>query len=196
MKIVLATKNPGKLNELKEIARDKKWLELSLAPKGFGPDETGDTYLKNAVIKAKEAARLTGTIAVADDSGLEVTALNGRPGVYSARYAEGSDATGREKLLDELKDVKEDRSAQFVCVMAIWKPGLDKPLFHTKGVWTGTIGFSEAGDGGFGYDPIFQPDEMNLTAAQLSAKEKNLLSHRGQAWRNTLEYLEKNFISA
>ena len=196
MKVVLATKNPGKLKELNEIARDKNWLELLLAPEGFAPEETGDTYLANAIIKAKEAARLTNNLAIADDSGLEVSALNGRPGVHSARYAEGIDALGREKLLAELKNINENRKAQFVCVMVIWKPGLDKPLFHTKGVWTGEIGRKEAGDGGFGYDPIFHPDEMNLTAAQLSAKEKNLLSHRGQAWRNTLEYLEKNFIHA
>ena len=193
---MLATKNPGKLKELKEIAHDCEWLELLLAPDNFIADETGQTYLENAIIKAREAARLTGKLSLADDSGLEVFALDGRPGVHSARYAQGSDATGRSKLLNELKDIKEDRKAQFVCVMVLWEPGLDKPLFHARGVWTGNIGFSEAGNLGFGYDPIFYPDETNLTAAQIPAAEKNLLSHRGKAWRNTLAYLKKNFITA
>ena len=194
MKLILATKNPGKLKELKEMSQGLPWLELVLAPDNFSPEETGNTYLENAVIKAEEAARLTGELAVADDSGLEVEALDGRPGLHSARYCEGSDADRRKKLLLEMKPVENDRKAQFICAMAIVQPNSKEPLFTTLGIWKGSISKTEVGSSGFGYDPVFYPNEMNVTAAQISSKEKNLVSHRGQAWSNTLKFLKKNFI--
>lgn len=194
MKLTLATKNPGKLKELKEMSQDLNWLELLLAPDGFDPEETGNTYLENAIIKAKEAARLTNCLSIADDSGLEVDALDGRPGIHSARYCEGTDADRRKKMLNELKDVHDDRNAHFVCAMAIIDPCKEDPVFTTQRIWRGRISKTELGSSGFGFDPIFYPNEMNVTAAQISPEEKNLVSHRGQAWSETLQFLKKNFI--
>ena len=183
--LTLGTKNPGKLKEFEEMSRDCPWLELALAPADFDPEETGNTYIENAFIKARAAA---------DDSGLEVDALEGRPGLYSARYSEGSDALGRAKLLKELEG-QENRSARFVCAIVLCRPGSKEPVFQTEQYWTGRISLTEQGSQGFGFDPVFLPVEKDVTAAQISAKEKNLLSHRGQAWRQTLRFLEKNFIN-
>ena len=194
LKLTLASNNQGKLKELKEMSEECDWLSLSLAPDGFDPEEYGSTYLENAVIKAAEAAKLSGEMAVGDDSGLEVDALEGRPGLKSARYCQGSESLGRKKLLGELQGIDGGRDARFVCAMAVCEPDKKEPVFTTLKIWKGRIGFSEKGEGGFGFDPIFYPDNHDVTAAQLSSKEKNLLSHRGQAWRETLKFLEKNFI--
>lgn len=190
MKIVLATKNPGKLKELLELAGGAPWLDLVLAPAEFDPEETGSTFLENATIKASAAARLTGLTAVADDSGLVVEALNGRPGIHSARYCEGDDKARRKKLLAELKDVPAgQRQAAFICNMAVANP--DGRVVQTaEGVWPGEIGFVERGENGFGYDPIFCLPGRDMTAAELPPSEKNVLSHRGQAWRAVLSYLQ------
>lgn len=200
MRIVLATKNPGKLKELNELAQGRlEGLELILAPDQFDPEETGTTYLENAIIKAREAARMTGLVSIADDSGIEVAALGGRPGIHSARYCEGNDRDRRLKLLDEMKDVPAgERQAQFVCWMAICDPN-DKSqdqsiIYKAEGIWRGRIGFDERGAGGFGFDPVFYETDSDVTAAQLPAVEKNLKSHRGQAWREVLGFLEKTFI--
>lgn len=197
MKIVLATKNPGKLKELTELAEGlADSIELVLAPDEFDPEETGSTYLENAIIKATVAAQMTKLISIADDSGLEVDALDGRPGVHSARYCPGSDGDRRHKLLGELKDVPEGlRGAQFVCWMAICDPDKDNSIIYkSEGIWRGRIGFDERGTGGFGFDPIFYETDSDVTAAQLQAQEKNRKSHRGQAWRQVLAFLEKSLI--
>ncbi|MBX9692354.1 MAG: RdgB/HAM1 family non-canonical purine NTP pyrophosphatase [Cyanobacteria bacterium] len=204
MKLVLATQNPGKLRELEEIARytmqgvgsvDGAWLELVLAPPGFDPIESGDTYEENALIKAKEAAILTKTISVADDSGLEVEALKWAPGVHSARYCEGDDRARREKLLTALQGVDEiHRAARFVCHMVVYDPISDGVVYKAHGIWNGRIGQTERGSGGFGYDPIFYLPERDVTAAEIPSDEKNLNSHRGIAWRKVLDFLKKTFM--
>jgi len=182
MKVVLATKNPGKLRELKELSSGAKELDFILAPADFDPEETGKTFIENAIIKAKAAAIATGLHALADDSGLEVSCLEGRPGIHSARYCEGSDADRRHKLLAEIKQNGcTDRDAAFVCAMAFCAP--DGAVLHTtEARWRGTICDQERGTNGFGYDPIFYLAEKNKTAAELSSDEKNKLSHRAQAW--------------
>lgn len=197
MKIVLATKNPGKLKELSEMAKElaETEFEFLLAPDEFDPEETGNTYLENAIIKATEAARMTDEFSVADDSGLAVDALDGRPGVFSARYCEGTDGDRRAKLLGELKDVPEGkRGAQFVCCMAVCDPKDLTVIYTVETYWRGRIGFEERGSGGFGFDPIFYENNSDVTAAQLPAVEKNEKSHRGQAWRQVLAFMEKTFI--
>jgi len=190
MKLVLATKNPGKLREIKSlaVADSLNWLKLELAPDNFNPIESGQTFAENALIKAKEAARLTELYSVADDSGIAVDALNGRPGVYSARYAE-DDVKACLKLIDELKNVPiEKRGAAYHCVMILVSPEGDK-LCYAEGIWRGRIIDTMQGSEGFGYDPIFYLDGHHKTVAQISLEEKNKLSHRAQAWRQIEKYL-------
>ncbi|HEY9776023.1 MAG TPA: RdgB/HAM1 family non-canonical purine NTP pyrophosphatase [Planktothrix sp.] len=192
MKIVLATKNPGKLKELNELAGEAPFVELVLAPENFDPEETGSTFVENAIIKAKEAAKATGLPALADDSGLEVSALGGRPGIRSARYFPGSDADRRRKLLEEVKASggNTDRSAAFVCAMAFCDA--DGTVLHTaEARWAGEICDEERGSNGFGYDPIFYLPAKKRTAAELPAHEKNKLSHRAQAWQKMLEHIKE-----
>ena len=169
MRIVIATTNAGKLKELKELAQANKGIEFVLAPPGFDVEETGQTFEENAIIKASAAAALTGLLSLADDSGIEVDALDGRPGIYSARYCEGSDADRRVKLLQELQSVPEpSRGAAFVCAMAVCVP-TGQAIFKTTTRWTGRVGFEERGANGFGFDPIFVLPERNQTAAEISA---------------------------
>lgn len=198
MKIVLATKNQGKLRELSAMAKEigDTDFDFVLAPDEFDPEETGTTYLENAVIKATEAARMTNILSIADDSGLAVDALDGRPGVFSARYSGHDEAAGRRKLLDELKDVPDGkRGAQYVCCMAVCAPSTLEVVYTVETYWRGRIGLEERGTGGFGFDPIFYENNSDVTVAQLPAVEKNQKSHRGQAWRQVLSFLEKTFIS-
>lgn len=191
MKIVLATNNPGKLKELKALATNEGWLELELAPDGFNPEETGKTFIENAKIKAAAAARMSGTMSVADDSGLIVEALNGRPGIHSARYCEGTDEDRRNKVLEELsKTPDERRQAAFMCAMAVADP--DGSIAYTAiRYWEGSIIREPRGNNGFGYDPIFLPMNKNMTAAELDSAEKNRVSHRGQAWTQVLSFLRQ-----
>lgn len=191
MKVVLATSNPGKLKELKALAANETWLELVLAPEGFNPDETGKTFIDNAKIKARAAAELTKTMSVADDSGLIVEALNGRPGIHSARYCEGTDEDRRNKVLSELVSVADDRrQAAFICAMAVADP--DGTIAYTSiRYWEGTISREPRGQNGFGYDPIFVPVNRKNTAAELDSPEKNRISHRGQAWNQVLGFLRQ-----
>jgi XTP/dITP diphosphohydrolase len=191
MKVVLATKNPGKLKELQELSGDAKDFDFILAPANFDPEETGNTFVENAIIKAKEAALSTGLHALADDSGLEVSCLEGRPGIRSARYCEGTDADRRHKLLGEIRDKAcTDLNAAFVCAMAFCAP--DGAVIHTtEARWHGTICDQERGENGFGYDPIFYLPEKNKTAAELSSDEKNTLSLRAQAWTKMFAHLQK-----
>lgn len=192
MKIVLATKNPGKLRELKELAGAAD-LELLLAPEEFDPEETGSTFTENAVIKAKAAAEQTKMYSLADDSGIEVTALGGKPGIRSARYCAGTDEDRRRKLLADVNaTASSDRSAAFVCAMALAAP--DGSILHTTVArWPGVIHDQESGSNGFGYDPIFYLPDKQQTSAQISPQEKNALSHRAQAWRMMLEFIERSF---
>jgi XTP/dITP diphosphohydrolase len=194
MKIVLATTNQGKLKELKELAGDAPWLELVLAPEGFNPAETGKTFFENAQIKARAAARMTGLPSLADDSGLVVEALNGRPGINSARYVEGTDADRRAKLLEEMSSVADGkREAAFVCSMVL-VDGKGETLHSIVRYWSGSIGKQEKGSNGFGYDPIFYLRDRNMTAAELDSQEKNKISHRGQAWRGMMEYMRDHLL--
>ncbi|MBI4534027.1 MAG: RdgB/HAM1 family non-canonical purine NTP pyrophosphatase [Candidatus Melainabacteria bacterium] len=189
MKIVLASKNAGKLCELMKLAGDVPWLELTLAPQEFSPKETGTTFFENAAIKAREAATLTGLPALADDSGLIVEALNGQPGIHSARYCHGNDQQRCLKLLKEMAHIPNGRrDAAFLCSMVLVNQQ-GEILHSVTRAWPGRIGFEAKGENGFGYDPIFYLMDKEITAAQLSPEEKNKLSHRGQAWRAMLSYL-------
>lgn len=187
MKTVLASGNAGKLTELAAILQPLG-LEL-IAQSTLGvesPPETGSTFLDNALIKARHAARATGLAALADDSGIEVDALHGRPGVRSARFAgEGaSDADNLHKLLAELHDVPaEFRQARYHCVIAFVRRHDDPEPIVAHGTWEGRIALEPRGSGGFGYDPIFLPAEAHGTAAELDPAHKNEVSHRGQALR-------------
>jgi len=188
-KIVLATSNPHKVEEINAITKDLG-VEFILPPKGFDPIENGETFEENALIKAKEANKLTGMVSLADDSGLCVEALDGRPGIHSARYAD-SPAARIKKLLDELNEVPfEKRGAKFVCAMTL----LDEKgevLFAGRGECHGKIGFETKGQNGFGYDPIFIVNGGNLTMSELSEDNKNQISHRALALKKVLSFLSE-----
>lgn len=191
MQIVLASKNPDKFREFKELSSEDSWLELIPAPEDLDVEETGSTFIENAIIKAQAAAVLTGQFAIADDSGLTVDALGGKPGINSARYCEGSDADRRAKLLKEMTNIPEaQRSAAYVCAMALVDVA-GNVLHKVQEPWPGAIAFAEAGSNGFGYDPIFVVAGVDVTAAQLSPHAKNQVSHRAKAWRRMLEYLKE-----
>ena len=183
-KLILASNNAKKLKELKAILSDMDVEILSQREAGcnFEVDETGTTFAENAYLKAKAVFDATGEATVADDSGLMVDALNGEPGVYSARYM-GEDTSYRIKnqsLVDRLEGVPvEKRTARFVCVIAAAFP--DGTVCTTKGTIEGKIGYEERGENGFGYDPIFYLPDMSRTTAELSPEEKNAVSHRGKA---------------
>jgi len=191
--IVLASGNPGKLREL-EALLSPLGLTLS-AQSAFGietPPETGTTFVANALLKARHAARITGLPALADDSGIEVDALEGRPGVYSARYAgEGaSDRDNLEKMLLDLQAVPPaKRSARYRAVIVLIDAANDPNPIVAQGVWEGRIALQPRGSGGFGYDPVFLLEDGDRTAAELSADEKNAVSHRGQALRELVAKL-------
>lgn len=191
--LLLGTRNPGKVREIEIILGDVPWRIRSLqefADAGIAA-ETGDTYADNAIIKARFYARATSVCALADDSGLEVEALGGAPGVFSARYAGAgaSDADRRTLLLSELAQVPaEQRSARFVCAVAIALPD-ETVLNLSEGTCSGKIIFGPRGEGGFGYDPLFVPDGFNETFAELPDVVKNELSHRARALLKTREFL-------
>ena len=192
-KLIAATKNKGKINEIQEILSDMPFQVISMEEAGITKDieEFGSTFEENALIKAEEVCKLTGEIVMADDSGLEVDALNGAPGIYSARFAgEGaSDEDKNIKLLNMLKDVPfEKRGARFVCAIAVAYP--DGKSFCVRGTCEGYIGFKSEGNNGFGYDPLFYMPEFNMTTAQLAPEEKHKISHRGKALRLMVERLK------
>ncbi|MGC9968531.1 MAG: RdgB/HAM1 family non-canonical purine NTP pyrophosphatase [Minisyncoccia bacterium] len=197
-KLLIVTHNKGKfpeiISELKGVAFD--FLNLndipSLPPK-YEVEEPAMTFEGNAIIKAVILGKKTGLITLADDSGLEVDALNGKPGIYSARYAPGTDEDRYRKLLGELKNVPDDRlGAQFHCVVAIYDPATDK-IRTCEGVYRGRIIRAPRGTNGFGYDPIFFNEQLNKTNAEMTVDEKNSVSHRGTALRKAREILEKEF---
>jgi XTP/dITP diphosphohydrolase len=188
---VVATSNLGKLHEICEILED---LPIELRPLSDFPDvkmpEEGDRYAENAIAKARWAARETGCIALADDSGIEVEGLGGGPGPYSARYGgEGLDDEGRvAHLLSQLDGMEGDaRRAAFVCVAALAMP--DGRSAHARGECTGRIARAPEGAGGFGYDPIFESSEMGVRMSQVSRETKNRISHRARAFRALHEAL-------
>jgi len=191
---VLASANPGKLRELAALLAPHGFALLSQAALGIdSAAETGSTFLENALIKARHAAAAAALPAIADDSGIEVDALGGRPGVWSARFAgEGaSDAANLARLLEELEGVPEARrGARYQCVVVWVRTADDLAPLVGLGTWGGRIALSSRGSGGFGYDPAFIPAGERRTAAELSAEEKNRVSHRAQALRALVAALE------
>lgn len=192
--IVFATGNQGKMREIRQIMGDMDVTVLSMKEAGIESDveETGTTFEENAILKAKAAATGTSYIVLADDSGLEIDFLGGEPGIYSARYM-GEDTSYEIKnhnLLKRLEGVEDEkRTARFVCAIAACFP--DGTVLTTKGVVEGRIAWEPAGEGGFGYDPIFYLPEYGATSAELPAEEKNAVSHRGRALRAMKEELKK-----
>lgn len=193
-RIIFATGNAGKMREIREIMADTGAEILSMKEAGLSADieENGSTFEENAIIKAKAIAALTDDIVLADDSGLEVDYLNKEPGVYSARYL-GEDTSYEIKnqaILDRLAGVpKEKRTARFVCAIAAAMP--DGEVLVTRETIEGYIGEKPAGNGGFGYDPIFYVDEYGCSTAELTEEQKNEVSHRGKALRAMKEKLNQ-----
>ena len=192
--IVLASNNAGKVRELTELLAGAR---IRIVPQGdFGVpevDETGLSFVENAILKARNAAQHSGLAAIADDSGLEVDALHGAPGIYSARYAGAgaSDADNVVKLLHALESVPEaERTARFQCVMVYMRHAADPTPLICQGTWEGRILFAPQGENGFGYDPIFYVPAQGHSAAELESAVKNGLSHRGQALRQLRRLLE------
>ncbi len=184
-RLVLASGNPGKLQELSALLADLGY-ELHAQSEFNVPEvaETGTTFVENAIIKARHAAEVTGLPALADDSGIEVDALDGAPGVYSARFSgpNASDAANNALLIEKLSDIpSRQRSARYRAVIVLMRHATDPSPLICEGSWEGIIQLEPAGDGGFGYDPYFFLPDRGCTSAQLSAAEKNRLSHRGKA---------------
>ncbi|WP_024609047.1 RdgB/HAM1 family non-canonical purine NTP pyrophosphatase [Pseudoalteromonas sp. TAB23] len=191
--LVLATGNPGKVNELANMLSP---LNINVVPQSdFNVDEvaeTGTTFVENAIIKARHAAKITGMPAIADDSGLEVDGLNGAPGVYSARFAGpgASDQDNIDKLLVDLGN-NPIRSARFWCVLVLMRHADDPTPLICSASWEGEITLTQNGNGGFGYDPVFFVAEKNCTSAELTKEQKNAVSHRGQALQKLLLELQQ-----
>lgn len=187
MKLVLASGNPGKLAEFRDLLADVGYAVHAQSEFGVqDADETGLSFIENAILKARHASRATGLPALADDSGLCVDALGGAPGLHSARYAgsHGDHAANIDKLLHALRDVDdEQRTARFVCVLALVHHADDPLPLIAEGAWKGRILRARSGDGGFGYDPVFFSPAHGMTAAELPADAKNAASHRGLAMR-------------
>ena len=184
-KVVLATGNPGKVRELADLLAAFGLDIVAQTELGVeSAEETGLTFIENAILKARHAAQITGLSAIADDSGLAVDALGGAPGIYSARYAgeDASDQQNLDKLLVALENVPDgERKAQFHCVLVYVRHAADPVPLVFHGSWAGEITRAAAGEGGFGYDPIFYVPELGKTAAELSKDEKRAVSHRGKA---------------
>ncbi|MDI9221156.1 XTP/dITP diphosphatase [Pantoea sp. EA-12] len=190
-KVVLATGNPGKVRELADLLAAFGLDIVAQTELGVeSAEETGLTFIENAILKARHAAQITGLPAIADDSGLAVDALGGAPGIYSARYAglDASDQQNLEKLLVALENVPDgQRQAQFHCVLVYVRHAADPTPLVFHGSWAGEITRAAAGEGGFGYDPIFYVPELGKTAGELTKDEKRAVSHRGKALTLLLE---------
>lgn len=190
-KVVLATGNPGKVREMADLLAAFGLDIVAQTELGVeSAEETGLTFIENAILKARHAAAVTGLPSIADDSGLAVDALGGAPGIYSARYAgeEASDQQNLLKLLDALENVPDgQRQAHFHCVLVYLRHAEDPTPLVFHGSWQGEITRSAAGEGGFGYDPIFFVPALGKTAAELSKAEKHAVSHRGKAMTLLLE---------
>ena len=194
-KIVLATGNPGKVAELSQMLAP---FDMQIVPQTqlgvSDADETGLTFVENALLKARHAALITGLPAIADDSGLAVDALGGAPGIYSARYAgeKASDQANIDKLLAAMAQVpKAKRTAQFHCVLVYLRHAEDPTPIICHGVWPGIITQQPAGQNGFGYDPVFYVESEGCTSAELTAQRKQQLSHRGKALQQLLTQLRQ-----
>ena len=192
--LVLASANSGKIKELQQMLGG---LSFNIVPQTqlniADIEETGLTFVENSILKARNAAAHSSLPAVADDSGLEVDFLKGAPGIYSARFAgeAATDASNRDKLLELMKDVPADqRTARYQTVIVYMRHSNDPTPIICQGTWEGTIAFDEKGDGGFGYDSIFQVTETNCRAAELDKESKNKLSHRGKAIASLLQRLQ------
>lgn len=193
---VLASNNSGKLREIQSILST---MEIELLPQNqfhiVEAEETGLSFIENAIIKARHACAATGLPAIADDSGLQVFSLDGEPGIYSARYADPSagsntsDKENLEKVLFKLAD-NPQREARFVCAIALVKNSTDPTPVIFQGFWNGEISISPSGHGGFGYDPIFYLPDLKCTSAELSSTEKDKISHRGQALTQLKQFFE------
>jgi XTP/dITP diphosphohydrolase len=185
--VIVATGNPGKLKEMQGYLDPLGW-QLQLKPDDLDIEETGTTFLENARLKAAGVAKALGQWAIADDSGLEVDALGGAPGIYSARYAD-SDQARIDRLLKELADSGGcDRSAQFVCALALANP-TGEIILETEGICPGEILTAPRGSGGFGYDPIFYVPTLSQSFAEMSSTQKDASSHRGIAFSQLLPAL-------
>jgi len=195
-RIVLASGNPGKIREISRLFADLHIEVIAQSDMGIeSPEETGETFVANALLKARHAALLSGLPAMADDSGIAVDALDGRPGVRSARYAGdgASDAENLDRLLEDMRGVsKGQRSAAFHCAaVLVFADDAHEPLI-AEGIWRGTLLKERRGDGGFGYDPIFLDESIGKTGAELSREEKNAVSHRGKAFRQLRDLLHES----
>ncbi|MGQ7960564.1 RdgB/HAM1 family non-canonical purine NTP pyrophosphatase [Pseudomonas sp. SP16.1] len=181
--LLLASHNAGKLKELQAMLGDAVRVRSIGEFSSVEPEETGLSFVENAILKARNAARISGLPALADDSGLAVDCLGGAPGIYSARYADGQgDAANNAKLLEALKDVPDaERGAQFVCALALVRHADDPLPILCEGLWRGRILHAARGEHGFGYDPLFWVEECQRSAAELPAAEKNRISHRARA---------------
>ena len=186
MKVVIATKNQGKLKEFLYLAQESNYEFTMLSESTSSPDETGNNFYENALIKAEHALNVTGLTALADDSGLEVDCLNGQPGIFSSRFSyEGTDEANNKKLLNIMKETKEeDRTARFRCCLVFLEQNKD-PL-SAEGTLEGRIAIAESGSHGFGYDPIFFIPHLNSHLAELTKEEKNKISHRSAAWKKLM----------
>jgi XTP/dITP diphosphohydrolase len=191
--LVLASNNKGKVREFNTLLSD---VGFEVFPQGHfnipSVEETGLTFVENAILKARAACQATNLPALADDSGIEIDALNGAPGIYSARFAgeQATDEQNNQLLLEKLKETpKEQRTARYQCVLVYMRHALDPTPLICQGTWEGTILFEPRGNNGFGYDPLFYVAEHNCSAAELSPEIKNTLSHRGQALRLLHEQL-------
>ncbi len=185
--LIVATSNPGKLEEMQVYLSGLDW-ELALKPKELEIEENGSSFVENAIIKASGVAKALNQWAIADDSGLAVDALDGAPGIYSARFG-NSDQDRIDRLLRELEGSKK-RTAQFVCAIALCRPDGSLAL-QTEGICVGEILNTEKGEGGFGYDPIFYVPSTQKTFAEMSSELKNEVSHRGLAFAKLLPQLEE-----
>ncbi len=198
MQVVLATHNAGKLKEFQELLAPFEFDIVSISRfSSVAPEETGLSFVENAILKARHAARVSGCVAIADDSGIEVDALHGAPGIYSARYAGpgASDHENLEKLLADLRArPSASRAARYQCALALMRWETDPSPIVVQASWEGRIIDAPRGSGGFGYDPIFELDS-GLTAAELPATEKNSLSHRGKALRMLVSRLRETSIA-
>ncbi len=192
-RIVLASNNPGKLREMRALLAE---YAIDVCPQSAfdvgEAEETAPTFVENAILKARHASARSGWAAIADDSGIEVDALNGAPGIRSARFAgpKASDVENIRRLLDALSDVDEPlRTARFRCVIVLLRHAADPSPMIAEGTWEGHIARAPRGARGFGYDPVFVPADLECTAAELLPEEKNRRSHRGQALRRLAERL-------
>lgn len=194
-KIVLASSNAGKVREINQLLAQQ---QIQVIPQSEfdtpEAEETGLTFVENAILKARNAARHSGLPAIADDSGIEVDALRGAPGIYSARFAGSAcdDQANNEKLLADLKGVEDEaRTARFQCVLVYLRHADDPTPIICQGTWEGRILRAEQGANGFGYDPLFLVPEQRCSSAELTPEQKNVLSHRGQALRKLMAALSE-----